>query len=819
MRCSVTKILGLALFVSSMLPAGHVLADQQNQQEQASAAVQNAEPKLADIIPRATELSTRLAALERKVRRLPDVAPIEKEFASTQKNLEALSNQLVRLKDFQTGHYLGYIRLRQALENERELFDETSKPLADAINQLDAWDMAWRAEKARWTRWQASLLSKQSSDQLSTALAKAIMTSDTALGLVSQHIERLTAVQARGAEIKLRMDSLETGVQALVAEARQDTLLGKLPPMYSGLYFSQFRTELWRATWDGFTLLSWPDRRFLAQHGLAFSLLFMLFVGITAVIHSNRQALRNSEHWRFVADRAISTPIFICALVMAVLPRLWEAPATLASINTTVGGIACVRLLLSVLERQRVKQAAVGVMTAFLVTAALAMSGLPAPLSRLYTVVVSGLALVFCLRWAREIAERDEARYQAGALRLVAVLCAVIIVAQFLGNAGLAIYLFLASLATMAIILLAALFIYMIRGGLHWLFFSSPVWQVKLMRDDAEDHARKLGFLIEAAIFVFILLPAILAAWNVFDTYPEAVSGLLAPGFNIGTQRVSVGLAVTALGTLYGSLLAASIVPKVILDERFGGRNMEEAGRLSVGRLLHYFMVLVGFLVALSMLGFDWTKLTIILSAFGVGIGFGLQNIVNNFVSGLILLFERPLREGDTIELGGKGGGKIKKIGLRATHVETFEQAVVVIPNADLVTNPVTNWTLGNRQVRLSVPVSVGYGSDVRQVGETLLACAAADHAVLKSPAPQVLFMGMGESALDFELRVRIRDADDRLSVRSRLYQEILERFREAGVEVPFPQRDLHLRSVDDSVVERALRGPDQGHVTQADPT
>jgi small-conductance mechanosensitive channel len=207
--------------------------------------------------------------------------------------------------------------------------------------------------------------------------------------------------------------------------------------------------------------------------------------------------------------------------------------------------------------------------------------------------------------------------------------------------------------------------------------------------------------------------------------------------------------------------------------------------------------------LAISILGFEITKLTIMLSALGVGIGFGLQGVVNNFVSGLILLFERPVRVGDYIELGGTWC-EIKRIGLRATTVQTFDQADVIIPNADLVINQVTNWTLSNRRARLIIPVGVAYGSDVPLVIETLMACVDGHSTVANTPAPQVLFLSFGESSLDFELRVWILDVDQRLTTQSELHQEIDRRFREAKIEIAFPQRDLHLRSGDESVILRA---------------
>ena len=202
--------------------------------------------------------------------------------------------------------------------------------------------------------------------------------------------------------------------------------------------------------------------------------------------------------------------------------------------------------------------------------------------------------------------------------------------------------------------------------------------------------------------------------------------------------------------------------------------------------------------MVLAALGVGLREITIIAGALGVGIGFGLQGIVNNFVSGLILLFERPVKVGDFIQLGEQWA-EIKKIGLRATVVETLDRSEIVVPNSDLVSNQVVNWTLSNRMLRIVVPVGVEYGSDVPLVMETLKEAAMASSKVMRLPEPQVLFVNFGESSLDFQLRVWISNIDDRFSVKSQLHQEVDRRFREAGIVIAFPQRDLHLRSVDKS--------------------
>jgi potassium efflux system protein len=169
-----------------------------------------------------------------------------------------------------------------------------------------------------------------------------------------------------------------------------------------------------------------------------------------------------------------------------------------------------------------------------------------------------------------------------------------------------------------------------------------------------------------------------------------------------------------------------------------------------------------------------------------------LQAIDNNFASGIILLFERPIKVGDIIQVNNIPC-QVKKIGLRATIVESRDDAEIVIPNSDLITTQVTNWTLSVRRMRLKLPVGVAYGSDIAQVMELLMACAQENKTVLKYPKTQVLFLNFEESSLDFELRVRINDFSDRRLVQSELNQAIDRKFRSAQIEIPFPQRDLHL--------------------------
>jgi len=269
-------------------------------------------------------------------------------------------------------------------------------------------------------------------------------------------------------------------------------------------------------------------------------------------------------------------------------------------------------------------------------------------------------------------------------------------------------------------------------------------------------------------------------------------------GVTLGSHRITLGLLLTAAALLYGSFVASSAIQALLLEEVFPKRHVEPGVGLSISKLIQYLLILVGFLLALGALGFTLTNITILGGAIGVGIGFGLQAIVNNFASGIILLFERPIRVGDVIQLVDLPC-QVKKIGLRSTTVTSRDDADIVIPNSDLITNQVTNWTLSERRMRLRIPVGVAYGSDVSLVMQILKEIAKGNLSVLSDPPSSVLFMGFGDSSLNFELRVWIRDFLERYRILSELNQTIDSRFRSEGIEIPFPQRDLHVRSVDES--------------------
>ncbi|MEM8754850.1 MAG: mechanosensitive ion channel domain-containing protein, partial [Pseudomonadota bacterium] len=232
-------------------------------------------------------------------------------------------------------------------------------------------------------------------------------------------------------------------------------------------------------------------------------------------------------------------------------------------------------------------------------------------------------------------------------------------------------------------------------------------------------------------------------------------------------------------------VLSVSVLPRTSMSE--GGASALTSG-------IGYVGVFLAAVAARSATGIDLSNLAIVFGALSVGIVFGLQNIVNNFVSGVILLVERPVKVGDWIDVGG-AQGYVKKVNVRSTEIETFDRASYIMPNSDLISSPVLNWTHENTVGRVIAPVGVAYGTDPRLV-ERLLLDVAKDHPmIVASPPPVVYFLNFGADALEFELRVFLRDVNWMLTVKSDLNFRIAARFKEEGIEIPFSQRDLHFRN------------------------
>jgi small-conductance mechanosensitive channel len=241
----------------------------------------------------------------------------------------------------------------------------------------------------------------------------------------------------------------------------------------------------------------------------------------------------------------------------------------------------------------------------------------------------------------------------------------------------------------------------------------------------------------------------------------------------------------------------SKLAQRILITRVLTHLTLADSLKFAIGRFATYFLILGGIFVGLQSLGVDLSSLVVFGGAVGVGVGLGLQNVVSNFVAGLILLIEQPIRMGDRVETGGTIGDVVR-IAARSTWVRTNDNVVKIVPNNDFINNAVTNWTANDPNVRIHVAVGVGYSSDPEKVRELLLQAADDHPEVLKDPKPIVFFTDYGDNSINFDLLVWTSERSHTpLRLKSDLYFALFKVFAEHGIELPFPQRDLHIRSSD----------------------
>jgi small-conductance mechanosensitive channel len=258
---------------------------------------------------------------------------------------------------------------------------------------------------------------------------------------------------------------------------------------------------------------------------------------------------------------------------------------------------------------------------------------------------------------------------------------------------------------------------------------------------------------------------------------------------------------ITPLSILYIIFLIIALVvvsgkvKKILVTRLLAKTRLDIGAQQAIGTIMRYMVLFIGLLIIFQTVGIDLTTLNVLAGAVGIGVGFGLQNIANNFISGLILLIERPIKVGDRIEVDDVSGD-VMSIGARSTIVKTNDGITIIVPNSKFISENVINWSVGGGIIRFKIPVGVAYDSDIDLVTETLLTIANDNEDVAESPPPAVRLLELGDNALVFELRAWSRAKLHRPGhFASNINYEIVRRFREHGIEIPFPQRDLHIRS------------------------
>ena len=539
-------------------------------------------------------------------------------------------------------------------------------------------------------------------------------------------------------------------------------------------------------------------RIFLEEHGHDLLVAVALFFGLAFGLRWMGQraarwtALDPDLGWRFrpFAHPWASASLLTLVVMLATRP---VEPRIMQLVAVTAAVVPIVRLIADLVTPALVP--AVWVVGLFHVVDLLREMISSVPLLEQAVLQLQLLTLVAAAVWLHRspidgVPEALRARWQRGTL-VVVVLATTASMAAILGYMRLArlIEFFVITVAYSGLLLFA-----LVRISDAMLGVALRVRPLRLLRAVQEHRTGLEAWLQHAVRLAAVALWGLsLARWlSLADPIGVRLGAVFGTPVGWGVVSVSLG-DLLAFGIVVWLAFQLSRALRALLEDDVFSRV--EVGRgvaSALSSLAHYLILLLGFLIGLGVLGIDLTRITIIAGALGVGIGFGLQNVVNNFVSGLILLFERPVQVGDSVQLGTLTG-EVRRIGIRSSTVRTFDGAEVIVPNSNLVSDQVTNWTLSDRMRRIDLDVGVGYESDPEQVIALINDVARANSGVLPDPAPLVLFVGFGDSALNFQVRVWTARYEDWLNTRSSLGLGILAALRAAGIVIPYPQRDMHL--------------------------
>lgn len=723
-----------------------------------------------------------------------------------------------------------------AMQKERGPEDKpTRRSLTDLhnewlrrIEQMRAWQQTIGSQSSATAGIQKELIRRDSTWRLTLAEVQAAKASPDVADLVDNVLERNAVlrdtVEARIVAV-VRLQSRITRTIAVLQQADERTteqlasIRGNLlridsPPLWKGLgrydtaqaAGAEVRSDAAR-TWQQLKRFHEAYRLPLYIH-LGSTLLILIAVFWFRGQLDRHTAEQPAAAVRRVLDRPVAGAWLVVTVAALLLyPR---APLSVYDLAMLAGIPALIRLLPSVLPQNLVRPAiAWSLLFAvqrlgglFLSTSVVARPG------SLVVALAGATLLLWLLRQGGQLRALGTDAY-AVALRVAGWLAAATLVgaavSNIVGNVSLGQFL-AGGTVTSTYFLLVVLAAVQIFDGIL----------IVVTRSEAASTSRfvagRKDLLVRDGIRVVQLLSAL--AWivitlTVFDVAGPTwglIRGWLAATLTVGQVHLSLGAVLLFLTTVWVSVLLSRAIAGVLEMDLLGRLDMPKGLPSVVGRLTRYTLMGLGVIIALAATGLDLTKLTILGGALGVGVGFGLQTMVSNFVAGLILAFERPIREGDFIQIQ-ELTGEVRRIGFRATIVRTFEGSEVIVPNASLISNDVVNWTLSDQQRRLTVSVGVAYGTDPARVMEVLLGVPPRFPSILKVPAPMALFTGFGDSALNFELRFWTVDADRFVILRSEVTTAVNNALVAAGIEIPFPQRDLHLRSVEGTAAAR-LREP-----------
>jgi small-conductance mechanosensitive channel len=765
--------------------------------ESASALAERAVP-IPQIASQAEDTVARLRTIEAAATPVSTVTVIEKRLPDLESRVSEATNETYRvLKQKPTlasldGLLDPWLNVREQAKVWVTLLTRRAEDLDALLKRLD--DI-----RVRWTLTRDAVSSGGVPEATVGRIGGTLVLIGAAHDRVAERRDQVLVLQDRAAQVLARAEEMLDQIQAT-----RRALLGQLfvrdgIPVWG--FFMQ--SESWRAAREQASQSIGGElpvvSLFARQHGTSLVLEGAMFLVLGLFFRSMR---RRARRWTALDDSLVArfkpfeypwaSAALLALLVASQTPP--NEPRALQAGAALIGMVPIIRLIANLIPSEFVSVAwVVGILHVIDLVRSLVST---TPLLEQLVFLVQLVALVLAVEWLRRhlVAlatdeDRRRRRQQVGQVAVVLAYAALVAGAVGYLRLARAIEFALIGAAQWALVLWAL--VQISDAFVAWALRVRPLRLLRAVQEHRAAVERSLQrlFHLLAVVFWALSVASILA---ILGPLTQRVTSVLEAHVGYGAVHVSLG-DILAFGVVVWVTFQLSGAVRALLEEDVFVRvSLGRGVALALSSLVHYAILLVGFLVGLGALGIDLTRITILAGALGVGVGFGLQNVVNNFVSGLILLFERPIQVGDSVQLGALTG-EVKRIGIRSSTVRTFEGAEVIVPNASLVSDQVTNWTLSDRMRRIDLDIGIAYGTDPQRVIDLLSEVARSNPGVLPEPAPIVLFLGFGDSALNFQIRAWTARFEEWVRTRSELGLAVQAALKAEGIDIPFPQRDVRI--------------------------
>lgn len=752
-------------------------------------------PGLDQVVPRSSALAAEAGEAAPSLRINDSLQMFQQQISELEASRTELTKRLESWGEINAWPLNRLLDARTRLIDLRKRSQDLLNRISQPLKNLETLRGLWMAKQAFWAGWEESL-SRQGATTLKGTFSRVRETIGDITDQTSQATNKLVELQQRVSRAQETNVNWLSQVETTLSSIRKLTFKRNAYPLFSSSYINQFNPDLIaEAKLNCMTSLAVPsaffhDQGWVIALQLAGFLLVSLFVAKRA-----RRTDPITEEWQFLFRHPWAAGVFISLLATSVL---YTSPPAFWQLSLVVGGAsAAVILIYSQLQNTRLQRIVLTLAVFFVLSEALKIIGLPKPFYRLYLVLICLTAIPVFLVAARREIESCKGKMTTIALCLYLGLFigGVGLLAQTIGFSTFTTNLIDAALGSVFVLLVAQMALHLGNGGINEFLKTDWIKSRVFVKRLGRQTERRLKRILKVSVVGYTLM-YLLYVWNLFPSLAEAWATILEWSIEIGEFDLSIGMVILACATIYLTLVFSWIFQAFLDSQILTPQKRDRGVKEAIKKLIHYSFILVGSFIAISVAGVGLEKFALLAGALGVGIGFGLQNIVNNFVSGLILLFERPIKVGDTINIDDQWG-KVTHIGLRSTVFETLDRSEIIVPNSELISQKVTNWTFTTNVSRIVLAVGVAYGSPLDKVLEVLHRVANEHPDTLDEPESSAIFTDFGESSIDFELRVWISDISQRLKVKSELGQAIDRYFREEDITIPFPQRDLHVRSIE----------------------